>query len=421
MGSYPSGLYRTASHHDRPRRTPSRGILPAVSSRETSPWTVPMARVEDVLARPEVRVVDLRSPVEFTEDHLPGAKNIPLFDDVERALVGTLYKRTSPEAAFEEGRRITFGRIESLVEELATVAGRDPVGEDLAQRVREMTEGGIEKVNRSLESVPVATLSEDAVVVLCWRGGLRSSSVVALLRALGWSEVVGLDGGYRAYRRAVRSELEAWPAQPAFVLRGSTGVGKTLILREIERIRPGWTVDLEGLAGHRSSILGMVGLSPCSQKTFDSRMAARLRQGLHGLVIFEGESRKVGDAIIPDSVWRALDRGVNIFLEATMDRRIDVLTEDYLATDESRAQLRRQLPFIENRLGSKKWKGELVRRLDTGEERELVAILLELYYDPLYHNSEKERKYAVKLDASDIGQVAGEVIEWIEKTRSEEP
>lgn len=379
-----------------------------------------MARVEDVLAARGVSIVDLRSPVEFTEDHLPGAKNIPLFDDLERELVGTLYNRASPAEAFVEGRQITLGRIRDLVDEIAALAGREPAREDLAARVQEMTAGGIDTVNRALEPTP-AELPENGVVVLCWRGGLRSSSVVALLRGLGWSEVVGLDGGYRAYRRAVRAELEAWEAPPAFVLRGSTGVGKTLVLREIERIRPRWTVDLEGLAGHRSSILGMCGLEPCSQKTFDSRLADRLRRGFPGPVVFEGESRKVGDAIIPPAVWRALGGGTNLFLEAPVEYRIDVLIEDYLATDRGRTQLREQLPFIEQRLGPKKWKGELVRRLDGGEERELVAILLELYYDPLYRNSEAGREYAVTLDASDVERVAREAALWIERSLAAPP
>jgi len=372
-----------------------------------------MVSVQDVLATPGVHIVDLRSPVEFTEDHLPGSTNVPLFDDLERALVGTLYSRTSPAAAFDEGREITLRRIRGLVDAVAELAGRERSREDLEARVEAMTAGGLDEVNRALAPVP-AKLPESAVVALCWRGGLRSSSVVALLRGLGWSEVVGLHGGYRAYRREVRAELDAWSGPPAFVLRGSTGVGKTLVLREIERLRPGWTVDLEALAGHRSSILGMCGLEPCSQKTFDSRLAERLRRGLTGPVVFEGESRKVGDAIIPPTVWRSLDGGTNLWLEAPVERRIDVLIEDYLATERGREQLREQLPFIENRLGSRKWKGELVRRLEEGEERELVEILLERYYDPLYRSSEEGREYAVKLDASDVERVAREAVEWIE-------
>jgi len=386
-----------------------------LASPHTSAWTVPTARFVQVLEAREVCVVDLRSPGEFAADHAPGALNIPLFDDLERALVGTLFKQRSPQSAFDEGREIVVGRIEALVAEIAAVSGRDSTSDDLVARVREMTAGGLDQVNRSFGCEEAPVLPGGALVICCWRGGLRSSSVVALLRSLGWQDVFVLAGGYKGYRTHVLEELEAWCAPPAFVLRGCTGVGKTLVLREIERCKPNWTLDLEGLAGHRSSILGMVGLEPCSQKLFDSRMSARLRAGFAKQVVLEGESRKVGDVIVPRTVWEALDGGTNLYLVAPMEYRIGTLLEDYLATTESRTQLRGQLPFIEARLGQNKWSGELVRRLDDGREAELVEILLERYYDPLYQNSEAQREYTVTLDASDVERVAGEVIAWIEE------
>ena len=361
-----------------------------------------------------VRIVDLRSPSEFADDHLPGAVNVPLFDDSERALVGTLYKRSSPEAAFEAGRALVVERVRSLVEELAVAADRDPGEADLEERVLQMTEGGLEGMERGLLQREARPPEAGDLVLHCWRGGMRSSSVVALLQALGWSGVCGLRGGYKNYRSHVMAELGRWGETPSFVLRGGTGVGKTLILREIERLRPGWTVDLELAAGHRSSILGMVGLEPCSQKLFDSRLASRIRERSAPCTVFEGESRKVGDVIIPGPMWAAMQGGVNIYLEASTDHRVQVLLEDYLANESSRDQLRRQLPFIEQRLGPKKWVGELVARLDDGREAELVELLLEHYYDPLYQHSEKGRSYDVTFSADDTQGVAAELVEWIE-------
>jgi tRNA 2-selenouridine synthase len=362
-----------------------------------------------------VRIVDLRSPSEFADDHLPGALNVPLFDDSERALVGTLYKRSSPEAAFETGRALVVERVRSLVEELAVAAGRDLGEADLEERVLQMTEGGLEGMERGLMQRDAEPPEAGDLVLHCWRGGMRSSSVVALLQALGWSGVCGLRGGYKRYRSHVMGELSSWSEAPSFVLRGGTGVGKTLILREIERLRPGWTVDLELAAGHRSSILGMVGLEPCSQKLFDSRLARRLRERAAPCTVFEGESRKVGDVIIPAPMWEAMQGGVNIYLEASTEHRVEVLLEDYLASESSRDQLRRQLPFIEQRLGPKKWDGELVARLDDGREAELVELLLEHYYDPLYQHSEKGRSYDVTFSADDTQGVAAELVEWIER------
>ncbi len=378
-------------------------------------WTIPAAGVESVLASTSATLVDLRSPAEYAEDHLPGALNRPLFDNAERALIGTLYKQASPQAAFDEARELVLANIRTLVDGIAEAAGRAPVSANLDGLVRRLTEGGFDQANQALEIAPVAQMPAGALVVHCWRGGMRSASVTRLLRELGWNDVFLLEGGYKRYRKHVLGALEAWNAPPSFVLRGSTGVGKTLVLRAIERLRPGWTLDLELHAGHRSSILGMVGLAPCNQKTFDTRIAARLREGFPGPCVLEGESRKVGDSIVPASVWRALKKGAHLRLDAPVAERVKVLIDDYLATEESRAELRLQLPFIEKRLGATKWAGELVARLDDGREAELVEILLERYYDPLYRHSEKDYEYSAEFDTSDVERAAAEIVAWIEE------
>jgi len=380
----------------------------------TTHTRIPTVSARQLLDAPGARVIDLRSPAEFAEDHVPGAHNAPLFDDVERALVGTLYRRESPASAFAEARRIAAGRIGGLVAEIGRLAGWAVAADDLAERVRARTEGGVDALESELVGVPREAWPDGAVVLHCWRGGLRSRSVVAFLRELGLDRAVGLEGGYKAYRREVLAELARVELPRCVVLRGLTGVGKTLVLRELERQRPGWTVDLEALAGHRSSILGMVGLAPRTQKAFDSALAARLREVRGPCVVFEGESRKVGDVIQPARVWTALQAGANVRLVAPVERRVRVLLEDYLAAERNRAELRRQLPFIEARLGPVQWRGELVRRLDQHREEELVRILLERYYDPLYAHSEEGKRYALEVDASDPARAASAVAAWVE-------
>lgn len=355
-------------------------------------------------------VVDLRSPAEFAEDHVPGARNVPLFDDAERALVGLLYHRASPEAAFARGRRVVLDKIEALVRAIAEHVGADVGAVDLAAHARELTRGGLAALEDALGTRPGSAAGGEPILY-CWRGGLRSRSVVALLRGIGVG-AAGLEGGYKAYRRHVRRSLEDWTPPPTVVLRGLTGVGKTLVLRELERIRPGWTLDLERLAGHRSSLLGMVGLEPCSQKAFESRIAERLRRGFPGPLVLEGESRRVGDAIVPGRVWDALRGGVDLSLVAGRERRVDVLIEDYLAHDSNRAQLRVQLAEVERRMRPP---APLVELLDRGRERELVELLLERYYDPLYRHGEKGKRYAATIDASEPGRAAGEIARWIEQ------
>jgi tRNA 2-selenouridine synthase len=378
--------------------------------------SIPSLAPEEVLACSGAVIIDLRSQSEFAEDHLPGARHVPLFDDVGRALIGTLYKQVDPRSAFEAGAKLARERAPELVQEIGRHCGWQPE-RDPRDLFDTLCSSGLEGLEARLGTVPLAppraTSLERPVVLHCWRGGLRSRSVVALLRGMGLERAVVLEGGYKRYRACVLGQLERWVAPPSFVLRGLTGVGKTLVLREIERLEPGWTIDLEALAGHRSSILGAVGLEPCSQKAFESRLAERLRSARGPVAVLEGESRKVGDAQIHPAVWRALERGVNLELVAPTERRVQVLVEDYLASDGSRGALREQLPFIEKRLGQKGWAGVLTGLLDRGRERELVRMLLEHYYDPLYRHSERGRVYRCSIECSDPAHAASEAVSAI--------
>jgi tRNA 2-selenouridine synthase len=373
---------------------------------------VPAVGAVELLERADATVVDLRSPAEFVEDHLPGALNVPLLGDVERALVGRLYGRVGPEAAFAEARELVRGGVLELARgAFAAAAERAPHPTQVEAVFQSLTSEGLAGLEQSTPTAPVG-VPDRALVLHCWRGGLRSRSVVALLRALGLRRAVQLARGYKGYRDEVRGQLERFAAPRTFVLRGLTG--KTLTLRELERLRPGWTVDLEGLAGHRSSILGSVGLDPASQKAFESRLAARLRLGLTGPLVLEGESRKVGDSILPPRLWSALSSGVSIELTAPTARRVEVLCEDYLATPERRAELRARLPFLEQRLGVRAWAGRLVGLLDEGRDGELAELLLERYYDPLYRHSGAGHVPATSIEASDPARAALEIARWIE-------
>ena len=369
------------------------------------------------------RVIDLRSPAEFADDHVPGAFNVPLFDNQERALVGLLYKQFSPDTAFNEGREVVARKVGGLVAALAVAADwtPDPEGSDgalredeLRARVLAMTERGIGQLDVELTAVPADPLPERPVALHCWRGGLRSRSVLALVRALGLTRAVGVEGGYRGWRACVMHDLAAWPGVPTtIVLRGLTGVGKTLVLREIERLRPGATLDLEQLAGHRSSLLGMVGLKPVSQKYFETLLRERLAQGFPGgFMIVEGESRKVGDVVIPARVWAAMEGATNVWLTAEVPRRVAVLIEDYLAQPEALPVLERQLEVVAGRLSRRL---DLVGMFRRGEVRELVELLLARYYDPLYGHSERGRGYAAEIDASDPTAAAARVLELADR------
>ena len=376
---------------------------------------VPAVEASELLRRSDAVVVDLRSPSEFAADHVPGAVNVPLFGDVERAIVGRLYGRVGPEAAFEEARSLVRGSVLELARDVFAAAGEQPPSASAAEALYEsLTSDGIAGLEQATPTSS-ASLPERPLVLYCWRGGLRSRSVVALVRELGLHRAVALARGYKGYRDEVRGELERFSAPRTFVVRGLTGVGKTLVLRELEALRPGWTVDLEQLAGHRSSILGSVGLEPVSQKAFESRLAARLRGRVEAPLVVEGESRKVGDTILPQSLWNAMEGGVSIELSAPTARRVEVLCDDYLATPQRRAELRSKLPFLEQRLGARAWDGRLVALLDEGRAGELAELLLEHYYDPLYRHSGARHAAEVSIDATDPARAAADVARWIEE------
>ncbi|QDV04969.1 tRNA 2-selenouridine synthase [Planctomycetes bacterium Poly30] len=372
--------------------------------------------VKDLLNDAGGCVIDLRAPSEYADDHVPGAVNVPLFEDMTRSFVGLLYKQFSPEAAFQEGRAAVVERVDGMVQEIAAHTGWTVPPADLRGRVIAMTEGGIVKMEAELMPVPVESIPDDAVVLHCARGGLRSRSVVALLRVLGFERVIGLEGGYRAYRQSVIQDLAGWtPPRRVVSLRGLTGVGKTLVLREIERLRPGWTLDLEGHAGHRSSLLGMVGLEPVTQKSFESQLAERASRGFpDDVMVVEGESRKVGDVIIPGPIWESMGKATNVEITASIPRRIQVLAEDYLRDPSALPLLREQLVAVADRMEGKP---ELPEMLDRGEIGPLVQILLERYYDPLYRRSEEGKEYVASIDAEDETVAAERVIEAIERLR----
>ncbi|MFN0006479.1 MAG: tRNA 2-selenouridine(34) synthase MnmH [Planctomycetota bacterium] len=375
---------------------------------------VPTLRPREALEHPGATLVDLRSPAEFALDHVPGATNVPLFDDVERALVGTLYRQASPDRAFEEGRVIARTKIARFVGEVIGAVGADLDTADLEGRLEEFTARGIDHLESSIACEPATLLHRDPVIFHCWRGGLRSRSVVAFLRGLGLERAHMIEGGYKAYRTEVASQIAAWRPPPIVLVCGLTGVGKTLVLRELERLRPGWTLDLEGLAGHRSSLLGMVGLEPRSQKAFESALASRIRRGFEDRLVVEGESRKVGDVILPSGIWRAMAGGVAVELTAPIERRVQVLEADYLASERSREQLFRQLPLVQQRMDLPADAPSLASLLESGRVDELVRLLLSRYYDPLYRRSEKGRRYATSIDASDPARAAEEIAAWIE-------
>ncbi len=366
---------------------------------------IPALTYADARLMTGARWVDLRSPAEFARDHLPGAASVPLLDDDERALVGTLYKQVSPHAAFDRGLDFAAARLPALLtallgQQLPEAEWRERFAA-LASRLRE----GAAAIETELHS-ELPNHGQGWILLHCWRGGMRSRSVAALLQSLG-SRVAVLEGGYKAYRSWVLDQLAAWPApgpSPFILISGPTGTGKTLLLRRLEVVAPGSSVDLEACADHRSSILGAVGRSPVSQAAFESRLAARIELLGPPPWFIEAESRKVGDSVLPEPLWRAMREGWVVELGALPETRVRILVDDYLETPNAAAEIGERLPFLEERLGEG-WSGRLMALLQAGRHGEIAALLLEHYYDPLYRHSGRNLIPRMELQAEDPARV----------------
>lgn len=307
-------------------------------------------------------VIDARSPAEFAEDHVPGAINLPVLDDVERARVGTLHKQVSPFEAKKVGAALVSRNIAAHLERHFA---------DKSRTYRPL--------------------------IYCWRGGSRSGALAHILHKIGF-DAAQLDGGYKAYRRQVVSELASLPDRFCYrVVTGPTGSGKSRLLQALGELGA-QVLDLEELAAHRGSILGALpGQPQPSQKTFESAIWAQLRRFRSDRPVYvESESRKIGMLRVPEGLITRMRASPCVRIEATLPARIALLIDDY------RHYLQTPLPIVEQlehltglrgRETVERWQ-QLAR---AGDWEGLVAALLAEHYDPAYQRS-LTRNYAARED-----------------------
>ena len=299
-------------------------------------------------------VIDVRSPSEFAEDHVPGALNLPVLDDAERAEVGTIYVQRSKF----EARRVGAAYI--------------------ARNVAAHLQGPLR--DRPGGWTPL---------LYCWRGGQRSQAMALILSQVGWRTTV-LKGGYRTYRRGVVAALyEGSPPLDIVLLDGPTGVGKTALLARLAG-RGVQTLDLEALANHRGSVFGALGPQP-SQKLFESRLATALAAlDPARPVVVEAESSRIGERFLPPALWGAMQAGCRVELFAEVEARVGALTCDYATIAGDPERLGGLLDRLPGRHGRKRldsWRAMAGR----GEIVALVADLLTEHYDPAYSRSGRDR------------------------------
>jgi tRNA 2-selenouridine synthase len=299
-------------------------------------------------------IVDVRTPLEFAEDSIPGAINAPVLENEERVVVGTLYVQTS---AFE-----------------ATRVGAAMVARNIA---------------RHLETTFADRPRGWRPLVYCWRGGKRSESLAVWLNLMGW-QARRLEGGYKTYRRSVLDTLAVLPLRFEYiVLTGATGSGKTRLLRALAQAGA-QVLDLERIAMHRGSLLGAVqGQAQPSQKAFETGLVDALRAFSPERPVFiEAESRTIGKVALPDALLHAMHRSRCVAVHAPCEERIAFLLDDYAhlfdAPDAFKAQLSK-LIGLHSRERVTHW----CRLIDEDERAALFGELIALHYDPAYARSSK--------------------------------
>lgn len=313
-------------------------------------------------------LIDVRSPAEFAESTIPGAINVPIFSNEERAQVGTVFKQQGKKDARRLGVELVSPRIPDL----------------------------IRQVEEARKGIP------GPVIIFCWRGGMRSLAITSFLNLAG-IPAQQLIGGHKVFRRMVVDYFENEQWAPIFVLRGLTGVGKTRVLHDLQQ-RDYPVVDLEGLANHRGSAFGALGLEPQpSQKMFEALLWNCLDrfQG-EKYLLTEGESLHIGRLQVPKRFHLAMQVQQSVWLTASLDTRAQIILEEYPALDQLKDQFVRPLSSLKERLG-KATLAELTELLETGQWEPLVRELMVRYYDPLYLHTLPEQRVEICLDDFEQG------------------
>jgi tRNA 2-selenouridine synthase len=325
--------------------------------------------IQDFLTQP-LPLADVRTPAEFTQGHIPGAFNLPLFSNEERIRVGTTYKQQSREAAI--------------------LLGFDLAGTKWSGFIR-----------TALETAP-----QKNIAIHCWRGGMRSGAMAWALDLYGF-QVHLIEGGYRHYRRWVLAQFEkSWPLS---VIGGMTGSGKTKILHAL-RQKGEQIIDLEDLAQHQGSAYGSLGrLIQPSQEQFENNLADQLhRLDANQPIWIEDESQAIGKRTIPRTLWKEMQQSPLFDILAPIDIRIQALVEEYGSLDrdflvESTERIRKRLGF------------EQAQRAITAIREERMADFIRevlVYYDKTYGNalSIREKTLIVPIPVPDRDAAANAIL-----------
>jgi len=301
--------------------------------------------------------IDVRSPAEFEHAHIPHALNLPLFDNEQRALIGTTYKKQSREAAIKAGLPLFGTKMLPMIETVeAWIKDRQKEND----------------------------LTKPTIYVHCWRGGMRSAAVAWLLDLYGY-KVIQLTGGYKAYRNWVLAQFTI--PYSLKVLGGYTGSGKTEILHALQEKNYA-VIDLEGLAHHKGSAYGAIGQLPQpSQEMFENIVAEKLLEvnKKQKSIWIEDESQRIGTVLIPTPLFHLMRNSTCYFMTIPFEQRLNFIVEGYGSFDQK--SLIEATMRIQKRLGGLETK-TAIDFITAGALKEAFSILLK-YYDKWYEKNAK--------------------------------
>jgi len=308
-------------------------------------------KVEKALEQDAI-FIDTRSPAEFALDHIPNAINLPILDNKERKEVGTLYKK-DPEKAIELGYNYYGKKLNSIKDK-------------------------------------IKKLPKKKIIVYCWRGGMRSETITKLVAE--HHDAAQLDGGYKSYRAFMREFFNNYTPKFKFiVLSGLAGCGKTDLIKKLSP-----SLDLEGLAQHRSSIFGALGLVPKTQKAFETLLFVKLKElEKEKLVFVEGESHKIGNVFIPFNIFKAMKKGTIVQVNCSIKNRAKRIVRDYFTHNQDK-EIKKLIQSLKQLISSKTV-DELLTLVDKKQYEKVATILLQDYYDLRYKL--EDHQYEVNSDS----------------------
>jgi tRNA 2-selenouridine synthase len=326
--------------------------------------------------RDNAPLVDVRSPAEYAHAHIPEAINIPLFNNEERAIVGTLYKKSGKETSILKGLEIVGPKLASFV-----------------KKARDLAPG-------------------KKIFIHCWRGGMRSESMAWLFETSGIQSTI-IEGGYKAYRQYLKNAFD----QPAIflILGGMTGSGKTYILRNLKMLGE-QVIDLEGLANHKGSAFGGIAQDqqPSTEQFENNLFEEWNKLNFKKPVWLEDESKAIGKVHIPDEIFTKMRESKVIELKRSKAQRVEILKNDYATLDPE--ELKQSVLRISKRLGGLKTR-EIIEAIEHKNFGEAIGMVLD-YYDKTYVKGLESRNpftvFPVYLQDNDLKENAKTVQQFVQ-------